>query len=421
MIEEAQVGRAELAEVKRFLELYIADPKVREQARHSPSPLAERVRTLWDSEATGPDGALELAYRELLQARQQRRVQAREKSAPGPAAFRAWRERQILRANSELGRTVAQALVHHPVAFELSLGCSVGCSFCAVSAGRLTGVYDYHQNQQAWDECVKGVIETLGSAAGQSVCYWATDPFDNPGYEDFLLDFHRLTGHAPPTTTALADRDLDRTRSFLELSQQRGGTVRFSVLSLAQLRRLHQAFSPEELFGVELVLQNRGALTPRASAGRAFKEGEEGSTIACVSGFLVNLVEGSVELISPCAAQARWPQGYRVHGRASFGSASQLPSALEQLMRPETMPLRLPLERPVQLRQDLRWDGRALQSRHATHQVDSPELIEALGSEPVTPVALAQRFLSESTLEQTLYRLNRLYQQGVLDDDIPAF
>ena len=44
----------------------------------------------------------------------------------------------------------------------------------------------------------------------------------------------------------------------------------------------------------------------------------EGGTIACVSGFLFNMVERNVRLISPCNASERWPLGYRIYDEGTF-------------------------------------------------------------------------------------------------------
>ena len=48
-------------------------------------------------------------------------------------------------------------------------------------------------------------------------------------------------------------------------------------------------------------------------------------SIACVSGFLINLLDRSVKLISPCTDLKRWPLGYAVYKEAAFPqSISQL-------------------------------------------------------------------------------------------------
>ena len=107
----------------------------------------------------------------------------------------------------------------------------------------------------------------------------------------------------PQTTTAAPLKDQALTRRVLELFKRYGGvTNRFSVLSTNHLNQIHAAFSPEDLMGVELILQGKEAPTAKAFTGRARARKEklkaankddaialpEGypTTIACVSGFL---------------------------------------------------------------------------------------------------------------------------------------
>ena len=54
--------------------------------------------------------------------------------------FANWRERQMRRCARDMPYA-AGFMSHLPLVFELSLGCSVGCSFCALSAGRLEGSF----------------------------------------------------------------------------------------------------------------------------------------------------------------------------------------------------------------------------------------------------------------------------------------
>ena len=75
---------------------------------------------------------------------------------------------------------------------------------------------------------------------------------------------------------------------------------------------MHEGFTPEELLRVECVPQNKesaeGGLIRKSNAGRARKfakkrsgelvSEEQSSTIACVSGFLFNMVDRTVKLIS---------------------------------------------------------------------------------------------------------------------------
>nr|WP_244662104.1 radical SAM family RiPP maturation amino acid epimerase [Mesorhizobium huakuii] len=179
--------------------------------------------------------------------------------------FHAWRERQIRRCDGELGGS-APSVTHPVIAFELSEGCTVGCWFCGLSADRFEGYYEYsEEHAELWRGVVGVASEMFGSAARTGFCYWATDPIDNPDYDRFLFDYYQITGALPQTTTAAPLKDQALTRRVLELFKRyRGVTNRFSVLSTNHLNQIHEAFSPEDLMGVELVLQGKEALTAKA-------------------------------------------------------------------------------------------------------------------------------------------------------------
>src|SRR4051812_43545899 len=140
--------------------------------------------------------------------------------------------------------------------------------------------------------------ELFSDAVGNGFCYWGTDPLDNPDYEKFLIDFRRILGKLPQTTTALGHKDPQRSRALLQLAHESGGFVeRFSVLSLSLFNRIHEEFTPEELLCVELVQQFNEMEGGKALAGagreRALRKHaeknvplpaniEDGGTIACV-------------------------------------------------------------------------------------------------------------------------------------------
>jgi hypothetical protein len=169
---------------------------------------------------------------------------------------------------------------------------------------------------------------------------------DNPDYEKFILDFHEILGRLPQTTTAQSLRDLPRTRALLEMSRRlTNGVERFSVLSTGQFRRVMEAFSPEELAMVELIPQFNSDASPKVTAGgvrhrlvrlngagvpnTSTRDTEDGGTIACVSGFLVNMVERVARLISPCSANKRWPLGYLVFDEFRFDTADDFRAGVE--------------------------------------------------------------------------------------------
>ncbi len=278
--------------------------------------------------------------------------------------FKAWRERQMARCDGQLKKYNAEGLIHAPIAFELSQGCSVGCWFCAVSAGRLKDVFRYTEdNAHLWCSVLEVIKEVIGPAAGTGLCYWATDPLDNPDYEKLCCDFHSILGMFPQTTTAQPLKDPTRTRALLQLSLDKMSPLnRFSILSLKMLDRLHAEFSAEELALVDLVLQNKegtgvvkfeaGRVRDRLKLDKVPTNRLTSGTSACVSGFLINMIERRVKLISPCPASDDWPHGYMIFSEDVFTDVLQLKQVLERMIA-EHMPLTLHDDDRLCFRSDL--------------------------------------------------------------------
>jgi radical SAM family RiPP maturation amino acid epimerase len=197
-------------------------------------------------------------------------------------------------------------------------------------------------NSRLWNGMLASFSELTGTRAGRwGFLYWASDPFDNPDYEQFSLDFSRVFGIFPHTTTAQAPKDVERARELLRIAGENGCLhTRFYVLSIGALRRLTAAFTPEELGLVELVIQAKGSILRKQRAGRATDRLERndapveagGETIACVSGFLVNLPRQTIRLISPCPASARWPLGYRIHAEAAFQDVEEFRAHIRDMI-----------------------------------------------------------------------------------------
>ncbi len=358
-----------LAHTKRFLERYVADPTFRRNLQEKPDasqPVAEaygiaidprqalplfstehmRFRfseeeSRWPVAKAWDDYQIEMAECRMLH------QEAGDCAGANPR-FDAWRQRQIRRARGELGAT--GSVITHPIlAFELSAGCTVGCWFCGVSAGRFRGNFVYTvENAVLWRSILDCCVDLFGAAAQTGFCYWATDPTDNPDYPRFIADYHAVTGSLPQTTTAAPLKDPAFTREILRLSDQHRCVInRFSILTLRMLDAVHAAFSAEELMGVDLVLQNRESLMPKAVVGRARERAQpatpgkpvsasiadpDHSTIACVSGFLVNMVDRSIQLVTPSRCSERWPLGYRVLGERRFATAPEFRAAIEDLI-----------------------------------------------------------------------------------------
>lgn len=374
---------------------------------------------------------------EMLQHRELYRAQGGEMKEVNPR-FHAWRARQMARCGSELGGTAA-ALTHPIVAFELSEGCTVGCWFCGISADRFKGYYAYSEDHaRLWREIIGIAHALFGPATHSGFCYWATDPCDNPDYDRFLYDYYAVTGALPQTTTAAPLKDVALTRRVMALfDKYRSVTNRFSVLTLRQLDQIHATFTPEELMGVELVQQQKESLTAKADAGRArlrklrqgsranaLPEGEY-ATIACVSGFLVSMMRGSIRLVTPVASTDRWPLGYRVLGERFFTTAEEFRAGIETLTKTCMQPGLAP-EQPVRFRRDLAYEaddgGFRLTSRVARHSVKAFPGQVPVGSLIARGDLTASQLLSLATtagemLELADY-LDQLFDAGLLDEDL---
>lgn len=450
-----------VAKIKRFLERWTGDRDFREALPLDPRGVTrkynldidpEEIRLLWDEEYSETYDYInegiplkvrqyEAYIRECLVTRDD----IRKQGSPVDPLFKAWRERQVSRVSTQLGFEVADNIVHAPFTIELSKGCSAGCWFCGVAAQRLEDVFPYsRENARLWREILEVLKEIIGPGAGQGFCYWATDPLDNPEYEKFLIDYHAVLNTFPQTTTTSSMKDPQRTRNLLKLSQIKDGEIeRFSILTLKQLDRVHEEFSAEELMFVELVLQNDEANGTKAFAGRAREErfrkrleAQElysadriGNTIACVSGFLLNMVDRSIKLISPCEADDEWPLGYRIYDEATFNTAEEFRAVVRQMIEKQ-MSLTLNLQDRIGFLSDLKYeevkDSFLISSRAVKyHWQDKPlfqKVAKAVFNDhknlTVGELALLLEREQEIALTHTLLCLNQFFQQGMLEQQV---
>jgi hypothetical protein len=180
--------------------------------------------------------------------------------------------------------------------------------------------------------------------------------------------------------------------------QHRCVVDRFSVLTLRALAAIHAEFTPEELLPVELVLHTKGSLVPITLAGRARQRRDRlegaglatrlaplewpGGTIACVSGFLVNMVERRVRLIAPCRPSDTNPLGYLTLSQAGFATAAEFRHVLEAMIAAH-MPESLGSGEPVGFRSDLAYEpageGFRLGNGRTTHTVAGQPFTRKLG------------------------------------------
>jgi len=357
----------------------------------------------------------------------------------------AWRKRQIQRIISETG-LFSQTSFLPLFAYELSKGCSIGCWFCGFDAESFQGFFPYtKENALLWREILSIGLDLFGPLSRDSVCYHGTEPFDNPDYLSFLRDFNDLYGVYPQTTTAAPLRDLQRTQELLRLRESCPLIPdRFSVLSLSSLKRIHETFSPYELRYVKLELHNKGALKYKSNCGRARRYPQqltEANALArecdpvenpldplttdCVCGYLVNLVERSVKLISPCMATDQWPNGYRIHAEGIFQDAAQYKAFLERTVE-EFMPAKLEWKVNVSFRHDLQYerldDGFTLTSRFYRHSMKGKVWHGALGDLIAQGETSAGEIITTlasdgAPLLEVTSAMQKIFERGLLEDD----
>ncbi|MCP4833713.1 MAG: hypothetical protein GY895_03020 [Phycisphaera sp.] len=206
---------------------------------------------------------------------------------------------------------------------------------------------------------------------------------------------------------------------------------------------IHEYFDPEELLLVELIPQFENRASAKATAGRTRKlvmdridagkkvpfeyDLESTGSIACVSGFLVNVPERYIRLITPCRATDQWPLGYRIIAETTFESAEDIDAFVADCIE-NRMPQSLEAEDPIGLlhpesttvemvdRSTLDIAGGGL--RITMKGVDGAEdFAERLRNGAET----LERFVDERVeagfdATETLWVLNRIFRTGVLRD-----
>jgi len=448
-----------VAELKRVVERALADPMYFELLQRAPAEALavygytfdpHDVRRLVDpayarAHADEPRGPLLEAWTTYQKAKVAWREGMRDGSLVQDRRYGTWRDRQKKRLLFELGQARADSIIHAPLAFELNKGCSVGCWFCGISAPKLSDIWPYTpENRNTWRAVLEVMRDIVGPVAQYGFCYWATDPLDNPDYERFMLDYHEILGTFPQTTTALALRDPVRTRALLTLSQERGCLVnRFSLITLKKFLEAHAVFSAKELLQVECLAQNNESKLVMANAGKAAERGtkvskggaalvrEEPGTIACVSGFLFNMVESSVKLITPVPASERWPLGYRVLAETVFADVSALQSFVRDALRSvcvsvkELGHVRFASFIEVVAVDDafeLRGPYARVRLAHPSNTAWLRTLVELVssGSHRADDIATLCLYMHGMPPESTLAQLESLLVSAVLDDEVDA-
>lgn len=471
-----------VGQAKRVLEWHSSSERFRDLVEQDPGRAGEEynlgfnpewIRPLYDpyfalqvEKEKRPTHPVVDEYREFFNGKTRWRDQIKEECNPSDPRFKAWRQRQVARSTLESGG-YDQYLIHTPVAIEITEGCSVGCWFCGVGATKPGDSWNYSANNSVlWREILSTLRAKIGHAASWGFLYWATDVLDNPDYEKFADDFADIMGMFPQTTTAQAHKHIERVRRLLVHSQERGCRVnRFSVVSESLLRNLYTSFTADEMTQVEVVAQMPGATMAKADAGAfrtqaaknskliqrekdklvrlaqkardlAAKNGQESEslpisvaqpgTIACVSGFLLNMVTRRMKLISPCVATDRWPLGYIVFDERSFSDAQSFERNLEEMIQAH-MPLTLAPEDEIQLNPDVTYsrvdDGFQLTSKNSAVNLVRSDLADYVGDlgdmvvagdRTAAQIALASFFHHGVPEANTLGTLEAMFRDGLL-------
>ena len=326
-------------------------------------------------------------------------------SASESTRYTAWRRRRIQATKSELG-PYGYEIDHPSLAIELAVGCSVGCYFCAFDAKKLEKVFDITvtENRELFRGMAASLRRHLGWSVGHALLYWSTEPADNPHYIEFMKEYRNVTGSSVCTATARADEKWvgDLLAHYRPLNQP---WPRISVLTRSIMYKLLKRFTPEEARDMTLLMQQKDGEEARLKVpgGRdrmLAKLDEHGDlrdmdterrpedmvvaqgSIACVSGFLINIIEKTIMLISPCYTTLEYRYGYRVFDQAAFTDAAdfdrQIAGMIDRKMLFEPYD-----DMPMRFRDDLRYrprsDGFQLTTRHQVHQCIGDALYAPLG------------------------------------------
>lgn len=261
----------------------------------------------------------------------------RDDCTPSNEAMKKWRSRQMNRCKFDIGGHTTM-IIHAPLVIELADGCSVGCEFCGLNAGRLKSVFRYtDENAKLFNDVITTCREVIGKAAGEGTLYFATEPLDNPDYELFNRDYVRVFGRIPQITTAASTRHIERLRSLLkDITADCGTIYRFSLTSEEMARKIFDAFSPEELIFVELLPQYEEAPgNSFVKVGRNADDAadEYGDTISCLSGFRINMCRKELSLSTPTWSSKEHPTGEIILETCSFTDGDDFAKQLKELIR----------------------------------------------------------------------------------------
>ncbi len=352
-----------------------------------------------------------------------------------------WRDRQVERCNGALGG-VNRSFIHSLVTIELAEGCSVGCKFCGLNAGSLKTLYRYtDENAILFKGILKVLHDELGTAGGRGMMYFATEPLDNPDYELFEHDYVEEFGIIPQITTAVFDRNIERTRKLVHelLKTGKGSIHRFSMRSLEMTQKAFEAFTPEELLFVELLPQYPEApgFVPFVVVGKEVNETQDKKTaendpgtICCVDGFRINMPRKTLTIFTPCHMSEENPRGIAEAKTVEFTDVEDFRAKFNQLID-EYMVVDLPTEETLRFYDYFRFEhddeaGDVVRSIHGGEMllVDKmpksygKAIIDALFEGKYKKYELVDKIVAEydAKSEEVIYYLNQFWKKGYIVD-----
>lgn len=264
----------------------------------------------------------------------------------GESSYFNWRKRHIRAMRDELD-WYGQSIDHPSFSIELGVGCSVGCTFCAFDAKKHETNYDYNndENRELFVAVARSLKNILGDkGCGGGMLYYATEPNDNPDYIDFLQEYYQVTGHKLCTSTARYDlKWIEDLKNFYSTPMPLPWP-RLSVLSRHCMEKIHRHFAPidfiypwilaqsiemederskvpggRERFGLKQLAKVKDARNYKSEEEVDYSKIPQGS-IACVTGFKINMVKKTITAVSPCYTSYKWTHGYREYGTVSFST-----------------------------------------------------------------------------------------------------
>ncbi len=70
-----------------------------------------------------------------------------------------------------------------------------------------------------------------------------------------------------------------------------------------------------------------------APVGRARRENDDGDTIACLSGFILNMAERTVTLSTPYNSSKKYPLGQKFYGTQTFTDADDFREVMRNMIQ----------------------------------------------------------------------------------------